>query len=200
VQLIHQTTLSSEDYIYNKEWQKASLDYCPHSNQSTCRVHRHGSYARNNPKDLRIARFYCPTCQMTFSMLPSFMSARTPGTLQDLEDAALAMEECDTLSAAQERIRPGYACSKDGQRRWFDRRVRWVQLALVMACSLFPDTYANTPMRLGAFRAQGATTTFLMTLRESAPNRLQSMSHPVGLKPCGCPIESQTSPPTQADS
>ena len=197
MQLIHQTTLSVDDYIYKQTWQEARLECCPNTQKSSCQFHRHGTYSRKTPSNIRIARYYCRTCQMTFSLLPSFMAAGKPGTPQAIEEAALAIEECSTLMEAHNRIRPDHHGTWRTQRRWFQRRSFWLTLTLYAVRGLFPEFYAQTPMTVGAFRAKGVTTTLLVTLRKQGSTHLQYVPPPVGFRSCSHPIESQTGPPTQ---
>ena len=135
---------------------------------------------------------------MTFSLLPEFMAASKPGTLQAIEEVALAAEECPNLTAAHNRLRPNHHGTWRAQRRWLKRRILWASLALHLARGLFAELYAEAPLTVGTFRAKkGTTTTLLVTLRKQYNNHLEYVPRPVGFRSCSHPIESQTGPPTQ---
>ena len=139
MQIIHQTTLTADEYIYEQTWKEARLTCCPNPKKTNCRLHRHGSYPRKTPRDIRIARYYCRTCEMTFGLVPSFMAVGIPGTLQEVEEAVLAVEERPTLTSAHDRIRPDHNSSRRAQHRWLQKRVLLVNLILHTVKGLFSD-------------------------------------------------------------
>ena len=70
MQLRDPSSLTSEAYVAQRAWQDASLASCPRHPQGGCGFARHGTYPRQTPAGMRIARYYCPTAHETFSLLP----------------------------------------------------------------------------------------------------------------------------------
>jgi hypothetical protein len=50
-----------------------------------------------------VARLYCPTAGMTFSLLPDVLAARMPGTLEQVQQAGQAGEHFEQSKVALER-------------------------------------------------------------------------------------------------
>ena len=91
-------------------------------------MHRVGSlrpFARKTPRGTRIARWYCPQSHTTFSLLPDCLSARLPGTLDELETVVAHAERAPSLLAAANALRTD-TVALPGAMRWVRRRVRRV--------------------------------------------------------------------------
>ena len=196
MQISYHTRHSDKDYIKQSGWQNARLYDCPNNPGGTCRLHRHGTYARKYPDGMRIARHYCRSCQMTFSLLPTFMAAGCPGTLDEIEDAVLVHEDCGTVSQSLQRIRAGHGNHARTQRRWLQRRIEAVHLLLATVKGLFPDLYGEVVPTLASFHQKGPPSQLLRTLRIQCEPWLQTLPCPVGFDPVTKPVESQTDPPT----
>jgi hypothetical protein len=89
VQLRHATSLTSEAYLAEHAWVKASLATCPRHPGGGCGFARHGTYPRKTPTGMRVTRDYCPTAHETFSLLPDCLASRFPSDLDDLERVAV---------------------------------------------------------------------------------------------------------------
>lgn len=196
MQISYNTHLPVRDYIKQSGWQNARLKTCPANPSGTCRLHRHGTYARKYPDGMRIARYYCRSCRMTFSLLPAFMAAGCPGTLDDIEKAVLVHEDCGTVSQALKHVRANHHGDIRAQRRWLQRRMAAVHLLLATVKGLFPDLYSDVAPTLASFRQNGLPANTLMTLRIRCEPWLGSLPRPVGFGHGNRPVESQTDPPT----
>ena len=173
-----------------------NLSTVPTTSTRGCRLARHGTYRRKTPAGCRVARYYCPDAHRTFSLLPEFMAAGVPGTLQSIEDSVVAVEETDSLAAGADRARPGRHVDSRAARRWSVRRVNWVQLILTIAIAIHPDLFANIPVSVTAFRQHTGSETVLVDLRLVASRHLQAMPNPVGFRRIMTGAGSQTGPPT----
>ena len=69
---------------------------------------------------MRVARWYCRKCHMTFSALPDCLSARLPGPLSCAEDVA-AFAEQRGINAAARKWCPE-AADFSSARRWLHAR------------------------------------------------------------------------------
>jgi Transposase DDE domain group 1 len=78
VQLRDPSSLTSEAYVAESAWQKASLSQCPRHRRGRCGFARHDTYPRATPAGMRITRYYCPTAHETFSLLPDCLASRFP--------------------------------------------------------------------------------------------------------------------------
>ena len=197
VQLLYKPqSTTAEDYVTTRGWRDAKLEHCPDHKHGGCRLARHGTYCRKTPAGCRVARYYCPDAHRTFSLLPEFMAAGVPGTLQSIEDSVVAVEETDSLAAGADRARPGRHVDSRAARRWSVRRVNWVQLILMTLMTIRPDLYANIPISVTAFRQHTGSETVLVDLRLVASRHLQAMPNPVGFRRRLTGAGSQTGPPT----
>jgi hypothetical protein len=100
------SSLTSEAYVAQRAWRDASLDACPRHARGACGFARHGTYPRQTPAGMRIARYYCPTAHETFSLLPDSLASRFPGDLDDLELVVAHVETARSIEAAADRLRP----------------------------------------------------------------------------------------------
>lgn len=196
MQINYNTHLSTRDYIKQSGWQNARLKTCPNNPDGDCRLHRHGTYARKYPDGMRVARHYCRSCRMTFSLLPVFMAAGCPGTLDDIEQAVLVHEDCGTVSQALKHVRPNHHGDIRAQRRWLQRRTTAAHLMLATVKGLLPDLWSGVAPTLASFRQKGPPAHVLMTLRIQCEPWLRTLPRPVGFHRRERPVESQTGPPT----
>ena len=197
VQLLYKLqSTTAEEYVSTRGWRDAKLEHCPDHEHGGCRLARHGTYRRKTPAGCRVARYYCPDAHRTFSLLPEFMAAGVPGTLQSIEDSVVAVEETDSLAAGADRARPGHHVDSRAARRWSVRRVNWIQLILMTLMTIRPDLYAGIPVNVTAFRQHTGSETVLVDLRLVASRHLQAMPNPVGFRRIMTGAGSQTGPPT----
>lgn len=188
MQLRHRSPLDCCAYVNQKEWERATLDACPSHPGGGCSFRRNGHYSRDTRccGTLKVARYYCPESHRTFSLLPDFMAARTPGTLRQFECAAAAMEQGATALEAARETRPGYPVCDNGMRAWARRRQRAVACCLALLASLLADpagcalTVLDVRERLGAECALEAARGVF-----DANGTLRQSPHPAGfLPPC----------------
>ena len=103
MQLRYPSGHTGESYVRARAWRDARLSRCPNHPHGGCSFARHGTYARKTPRGTRIARWYCPQSHTTFSLLPDFLAARLPGTLDELEEVVAHAERA---SSAHLHTRP----------------------------------------------------------------------------------------------
>ena len=180
MQLRHDTTLTSEQYVTEEGWRQASLKFCPRHPQGACGVCRHGTYARSVPAGMRVARWYCRDAQMTFSLLPDCLSARLVGSLDEVEQAVVAAESTGVEAAAQGlRVE---AVELPGALRWLRRRRRGVRAALLALITVSPGRLGSVP-EVRAIRSVLGTERALVALRGIGADHLHALPHPLGLCP-----------------
>ena len=177
VQLRHRTKLTSEEYVTQKAWRQASLDFCPLHPGGGCHFGRHGTYPRAEPPGMRIARWYCRDAQTTFSMLPDCMAARVVGSLDEVEQVVLVAESKGVEAAAQE-LRT--EIELPGAMRWLRRRRDLVRAALLALITALPPARLGTVPRVQAVRTVLETDRALVALREIGADHLHALSYPLG--------------------
>ena len=180
VQLRFATNLTSEQYVSQEAWRRASLDRCPLHPAGGCGFKRHGSYGRSEPPGARVARWYCRTGRTTFSLLPDCLAAKLPGTLAELEQVVGAVEQAASVEAAADRLRPDIEWP--GRQRWVRRR-RWLlHTALVALIALVPEVFGRCEPTLSSLASSLGTETgaVLSTLRAVAQPQLQQLPPPLG--------------------
>ena len=195
VQLRDPSSLTSEAYVAECAWRRASLAGCPQHPRGGCGFARHGTYPRQTPAGMRIARYYCPTAHQTFSLLPDALASRFPGPLDDLERVVAHVEEARSIEAAADVLRPDIVLPSAV--RWVRRRLTLVRATLVIVVSLLPDVFAGDA-RLGAVRAALGTDHALVTLRARAAAHVAALPRPLGLGP-QVPARPQPWPRVQHD-
>ena len=131
VQLRHETPLSSEAYLAERAWVKASLAVCPRHPAGGCGFARHGTYPRKTPTGMRVTRYYCPTAHETFSLLPDCLASRFPSDLDDLERVVMQVSAASSVEAAADRLR--LDIDLPSAVRWVRRRLTLVRASLVIA-------------------------------------------------------------------
>ncbi len=182
MQLRFATGLSSEQYVSEKLWEKATLSRCPLHPKGGCGFARHGTYSRNVPEGTRVARFYCPKGKKTFSLLPDCLASRLKGSLFALESVVRTAENGTSIESTAEKLRPDIELP--GAVRWLRRRIHYVRQALTVARGLFPEPLAGVKPTLFAFRAALVRGDgILHHIRSVADGHLRFMPSPVGLSP-----------------
>jgi hypothetical protein len=125
---------------------------------------------------MRIARWYCRDAGMTFSALPDCMAARVAGSLDEVEQVALAADAKGVEAAAQDlRIE----IDLPGVMRWVRRRRDAVRTALLALITALPGRLGTVP-RVQAVRAVLETDRALVALREIGADHLQALAYPLG--------------------
>ena len=182
VQLRFITGLTSEEYVTRQAWLKASLPCCPLHPDGGCGFARHGTYPRVLPPGTHIPRWYCPPGHCTFSLLPDHLAARFPGTLPELEQVVVAVEQASGLEAAADRLRRD-DISLPSAVRWTRRRVRLVHTLLALLVGVLPELLLGCAPTLEAFGTRLASQQVLVRLREIAQAHLHALPRPLGFGP-----------------
>ena len=180
MQLRDPSSLTSEAYVAQRAWRDASLAGCPRHPTGGCGFARHGTYPRQMPAGMRIARYYCPTAHETFSLLPDCLASRFPGELDAMEDVVAHVAAARSIEAAADVLRPDIVLPSAV--RWVRRRLTLVRATLVIVVSLLPDVFTGDA-RLGGVRAALGTDHALVALRARAAARLPALPRPLGFGP-----------------
>jgi hypothetical protein len=180
VQLRHATSLTSEAYLAEHAWVKASLATCPRHPGGGCGLARHGTYPRKTPTGMRVTRYYCPTAHETFSLLPDCLASRFPSDLDDLERVAVHVAAARSVEAAADTLRPDIELPSAV--RWIRRRLTVVRTALVLAAGLLPDLRLSDAS-LGPLGSAWGTARVLVTLRSRVADHLAVVPPPLGFGP-----------------
>ena len=149
VQLRHETALTSEAYLAEHAWEKASLRRCPRHPAGGCGFARHGTYSRKTPAGMRVTRYYCPTAHETFSLLPDCLASRFPSDLDALEHVAVHVASSRSVEAAADVLRP--EIELPSAVRWIRRRLTAVRTSVVLLAGLLGVGVVDAT--LDAFRA-----------------------------------------------
>jgi len=182
VQLRHETTLTSKEYVIRKAWRDAILDFCPAHPAGGCGFQRHGTYPRISPVGMRIARYYCPRSRTTYSLLPDCLSSRLSGDLVDVEEVVARVERSSGIEVAAGVLRP-IEISLPSAVRWVRRRLVPVRAALLAIFTLMPQLFAGCTPSVGEARRILCTTSALPSLRELSADRLGALPPPLGFGP-----------------
>ena len=134
MQLRDPRSLTSEAYVAQRAWQDARLARCPRHLTGGCGFARHGTYPRTTPVGMRITRYYCPTAQETFSLLPDCLARRFPGDLEDLERVVAQVDAARSIEAAADGLRPDIV--RPSAVRWVRRRLTLVRMTLLAVVTL----------------------------------------------------------------
>ena len=177
MQLRDPSSLTSEAYVAQCAWQRASLPCCPRHPARRCGFARHGTYPRQTPAGVRIARYYCPTAHETFSLLPDCLASRFPGDLDDLERVVAQVDGARSIEAAADVLRPDIVLPSAV--RWVRRRLTLVRATLLAVVTLLPDLFGGDA-HLQAVRAALGTDHALVTLRARAATLLSALPRPLG--------------------
>jgi hypothetical protein len=185
VQLRDPSRLTSEEYVAQKGWLKASLERCPVHPEGGCGFSAYGTYGRKTPAGMQIARCYCPQARRTFSLLPDCLASRLSGSLDELEAVVERVEGARSVEAAADELRP--EIELPGAVRWVRRRLKLVRATLVALVTLMPDVLGGEA-HLGAVRLALGNERALVALRERGADHLARLPHPLGFLPpstCG---------------
>jgi hypothetical protein len=185
VQLRHETELSSEDYVRQKAWLKASLKTCPLHPEGGCGFRKVGYYDRVEPAGLRVAFWHCPLGHRVFSLLPDFVAAHVSSSLVAIEQVVERFEQCrleEDMNNEDAAACVGPAVERASAVRWVNRRRRWVQAALATAVGLLP-VLAGCEPSLAGVRAVLGGPVVLVRLREIVTGHLAQMPAPLGFGP-----------------
>jgi hypothetical protein len=182
MQILFETQMTSEEYVSERGWERATLDSCPVHRDSDCGLRAHGSYARKHPTGVRIARWYCASGQVTFSLLPEFLAAGFSATLSELEAATTLSEQASSINEAARQLRPELDDERTAA-RWLRRRLSAISQGLTALVTSLPELWGTAPTlsavgaKLGA--AGGA---ILVTLRRTALSLLSALPAPLGFR------------------
>jgi len=183
VQTVWFPPIADDRYVSDRAWERAVLDECPFHPAGGCGLLRHGSYRRVHPAGARVARFLCPSRGETISLLPAFLAARLPATLDEVEAVIDAVEAAPSIASAAEATRPADdddAVTSISAARWLRRRLRPIMAALVAMVTLVPELWGCAPT-LAAIRAQLGQERVLVALREVGRAHLWALCPPLGL-------------------
>ena len=180
VQLRYATTLTDEQYVCQRAWERANLPSCPLHPRGGCGLCRHASYERKRPAGARVARYYCPDGRMTFSLLPDCLASRLSGSLGAVEATVAAAEAAPSLTQAAQQLRPELVDVRSAL-RWLRRRTAPVRAALVALVTLLPELSGVPPTVAAVGGVLGEPV--LVVARQRLSQRLQSLSSPVGFRP-----------------
>lgn len=181
MQLRYATNLTDEEYVCQKAWETATLSSCPLHPAGDCEFFRHTTYARKTPAGTQIARYYCRTARVTFSLLPDCLSSRLSGSLAEVAAAVAVSEAAPTLTQAAQELRPELLDVRHAL-RWLRRRTGPVRTALTALVTLLP-ALAGVDATITAVREALGTEQVLVTTRGLMNEQLASLCHPVGLRP-----------------
>lgn len=176
--------VADDRYVADRAWERAVLDACPFHPGGGCGLERHGSYPRVHPPGARVPRFHCPLEGATISLLPAFLAARLPATLDQIEQVIDIVEGAASIAAAAEEARPAdtgrRAVTSISAARWLRRRLRPITAALLAIVTLVPEL-AGCASTLAAIRGRLGITRVLVALRELASAHLGALAPPLGL-------------------
>ena len=140
---------------------------------------------------MRVARWYCPDAQMTFSLLPDCLSVRLSGSLDEAE-RVVAMSESVGVEAAAQTLRVD-EIELPGALRWLRRRRSGVRAAVVALITVMPGRLGAVP-EVRAIRALLGTDRALVALREIGSDHLHALPHPLGFRPLRRPVRQSGTP------
>jgi len=191
MQMRFATDLSADEYVRQRAWEDARLDNCPLHGKAGCSFASHGSYPRQTPKGTRIARWYCPDGNSTFSLLPDCLCSRLPGSLIEVETIINEVEESPSQEAAVYGLRIDVGLA--GVLRWIRRRLFLIRTTLKLLTKLVPILQDCRPS-ISSFRAALGVEYVLPALRMSAGPHLYVLPPPVGFGPRPQPKKGKKKP------
>ena len=131
---------------------------------------------------MRIARYYCPEAQTTYSLLPDCLAGRLSGDLSVVEEVVAQVERSRSIEAAADFLRSA-DISLPSAVRWVRRRLIPVRAALLAIVTLMPQMFAGCSPTVWEARKVLGTTPALVALREVAAARLGALPPPLGFGP-----------------
>jgi len=126
---------------------------------------------------MRVARWYCPKAQMTFSLLPDCMCARMGGSLDETERVVALSDTIGVEKAAME-LRVDEV-ELPGALRWLRRRRQGVRAALLALITALPGQLGSVG-EIDAVRSALNVPRALVALREIGAAHLHSLPAPLG--------------------
>jgi hypothetical protein len=185
--------LTLEQYVARQAWRTATLAKCPKHPEGGCGLCRWGTYMRKVPVVCWIARFYCPTDRQTFSLLPDLLAARMPGTLEQVQQAAEAIDGFGqgkvVLEQAADALRPPAEQRQAVELRsvveWMKRRHRAVAAALAVVIVGLPGLFEGCCATIESLAQRLGTAAVLTALRQLAAWQRVEIPAPIGLGPRG---------------
>ena len=192
VQRVHVYPIADEHYVAERAWERAVLGECPFHPAGGCGVAGHGSYPRVHPPGMRVARFWCSLARRSISLLPLFLAARLPSTLDEIEAVLDAVEAAPSIAAAADVVRPAEsenAVTSISAARWVvvacspcaPRCSRWSR-----SCPSSPDAHQRSPRSASAWaRSAGCSLCARSASRTSRRlvRRLVSLNEEGGERP-----------------
>ena len=185
VQLAWNNPPTGDRYVRDRAWEYASLDRCPFHSGGRCRLQKLGSYPRVWPVGARVPRFWCPVAGRSVSLLPDFLAARMPGSLDEVEAVVDAVERAGGIARAVDQVRapdvdrPVTAVSAQ---RFIQRRLKPVRAVLRAAVTILPQL-SGCPPELAAVRRALGVEHVLRALRHLLAPRLAAWPPPLGFCP-----------------
>jgi hypothetical protein len=116
------------------------------------------------------------------ALVLSARASHLSGSLDELEQAVIRIEQSDSMEAAANALRAD-DIALPGAIRWARRRITLVQDALMSVMHALPGCFAICQPSVTAFRCYLTGTHVLLRLREMAALRLQTVPSPVGFAP-----------------
>lgn len=177
VQLRFATGLSSEEYVSERHWEKATLERCPLHPAGGCGISKHGTYEHKRPAGARIARWYCRASQTTIGLIPDCLASQIAGELDEIESAVVEVEGGRSIERVAEELRDDVELP--GAIRWLRRRIDYVERALSVARGLSVEVLTGSMPTLRDLRdvlGRGA----LVRLRALLAEHLAQIAPPLG--------------------
>ncbi len=181
MQILYETGLTGEEYVRAEAWRFATLERCPNHPDGGCSVAKHGTYERKIPRGAKIARWYCPESHTSIGALPDCLSARLPGTLDELETVVAHAERSQSLTATAKALRRD-AVELAGAIRWVRHRIRLLRRLLTCVAKLLPERFALGIAGLASLRAHLGTRRALVALRRLLAPHLSALPTPLGFR------------------
>ena len=196
-------SMTIDEYILLEVWETVTISHCPIHPDQDCRIRRHGSYPRKYPKQMGVARYFCYTGEITFSLLPDFLCSRVAGTLEEVEAVVSMIENTADIESSDETGLDSMSVtdlalngkvektemdvnlydSIVNDSRWAYRRLNWVFNILTMMIALFPELFGDCRPTLASFRSVLGDGSILVKLRILAGEKVHELALPVGLNP-----------------
>jgi hypothetical protein len=129
---------------------------------------------------MQVSRWYCRDSHQTFSLLPDCMSSRLTGSLDEVEQVVVTVEESPSIEAAAGKLRPDI--DLPGAVRWVRRRLQGIRASLLILLTVLPGRL-GTSAQIVDVRKVLQTERCLVSLREVGSEHLSSLPRPLGFRP-----------------
>ncbi len=179
MQIRYATDLSADEYVRRQAWKDAELAKCPLHPEGGCGFCRNGTYPRKVPEGTKIARWYCSCGHTTFSLLPDCLSSRMSGSLVEVENTIVSVENSPSQEKAADTIRTDIVLPN--ALRWIRQRLACVKAALILLIKFFPELFADCSPSISNFRSTLEVDYVLPKLRDLAEAHLYALPAPLGL-------------------